>query len=300
MTVLTPTVDAWRFFVTEVAAVTRLSPSFVRLTLTGPDLATFADNGWDQRFKLVLPDVRGSYDSLPRHADWYPAWRRLPDHQQNPVRTYTVRAVRPVEREVDVDLVLHGEGGPASRFARRATVGDPLVVLGPNGEYDDVHGGLEFRPPPGHLGPTLLVGDATATPAILSVLERLPDAAHGEAVLEVPHPGDILRIEPPLGVRVTWLIRRGPSSGLSSAVDTALRRLGIRPRGDGDVPVPEAVLGQTLWDVPENVWAGGLYAWIAGESSLVTGLRRQLVRDRDVDRRSVAFMGYWREGAPAG
>jgi NADPH-dependent ferric siderophore reductase len=300
MSVLTPATAAWRFFDTEVAAVTRLSPSFVRLTLAGPDLAAFADNGWDQRFKLVLPDVRGSFDSLPRHADWYPAWRRLPADQQNPVRTYTVRAVRPVEREVDVDLVLHGDSGPASRFARRAVVGDPLVVLGPNAEYDDVHGGLEFRPPPGHLGPTLLVGDATATPAVLSVVDRLPDAAHGEAVLEVPHPGDILPVKAPVGFRVTWLIRRGPCSGLPSAVDTALRRLGIRPHCDSDVPVPEAVLGETLWDVPEHASAGGLYVWIAGESALVTGLRRQLVRDRGVDRRSVAFMGYWREGAPAG
>ena len=58
---MTATLDApaqlaWRFFDAEVATVTRLSESFVRLTLTGPDLEDFADNGLDQRFKLVLPD----------------------------------------------------------------------------------------------------------------------------------------------------------------------------------------------------------------------------------------------------
>jgi NADPH-dependent ferric siderophore reductase len=40
----------------------------------------------------------------------------------------------------------------------------------------------------------------------------------------------------------------------------------------------------------------GLYAWIAGESAMVTALRRHLVRDLGVDRRQVAFMGYWRVG----
>ena len=39
-----------------------------------------------------------------------------------------------------------------------------------------------------------------------------------------------------------------------------------------------------------------LYAWIAGESGVVTGLRRVLVKDLGVDRRQVAFMGYWRRG----
>ena len=29
---------------------------------------------------------------------------------------------------------------------------------------------------------------------------------------------------------------------------------------------------------------------------MVTGLRRQLVRELGIDRRQVAFMGYWRRG----
>ena len=40
----------------------------------------------------------------------------------------------------------------------------------------------------------------------------------------------------------------------------------------------------------------GLYAWIAGESKVVTGLRRHLVRELGMDRSQVAFMGYWRRG----
>lgn len=301
---------AWRFFDVEVAGVRRVSASFVRLTLTGPDLDDFADNGLDQRFKLVLPDGHGSYEALPRDPEWYASRRRLPDDRRNPVRTYTVRSVRPDVREVDVDLVLHGDGGPASRFAGRAAPGDRLVVLGPNRRYGDVHGGVEFRPPAGHVGPTLLVGDATAVPAVLSVLASLPADAHGEVVLEVPDPDDIgvgAGVAVPTGVRVTWLVRRRHApSGLPHAVDAALGRMAVPapvalrtakrtvspPSSEGAEP------DELVWDVPENARADGVYAWIAGESALVTGLRRHLVRDLGIDRRSVAFMGYWREGRP--
>ena len=54
-----------------------------------------------------------------------------------------------------------------------------------------------------------------------------------------------------------------------------------------DVESAQAVVGHDLQD---------LYAWIAGESGVVTALRRVLVKDLDVDRRQVAFMGYWRKG----
>ena len=38
------------------------------------------------------------------------------------------------------------------------------------------------------------------------------------------------------------------------------------------------------------------YAWMAGEAAAVKALRRAVVTDRGVDRRQVAFMGYWRRG----
>lgn len=309
MTVTAPAVTAWRFFDVRVGAVHRLSPSFVRLTLTGNDLEDLADNGWDQRFKLVLPDTSGGYDSLPRGPEWYAAWRRLPPERQNPIRTYTVRAVRPALREVDVDLVLHGDAGPASRFAARAVVGDRLVVLGPDARHPGEHGGLEFRPPSDHAGPSLLVGDATAVPAVLSVLEHLPEEAYGEVVLEVPEPADFLPGPTPVGFRVTWLVGTGRESPLPGAVGEALARLGLRAGTDdgavdGTLDRAAAVPGQEdeelLWEVPDQAQADGLYAWIAGESSAVARLRRHLVHDLGLPRSSVAFMGYWRSGRPGG
>jgi NADPH-dependent ferric siderophore reductase len=48
---------------------------------------------------------------------------------------------------------------------------------------------------------------------------------------------------------------------------------------------------------PDNR-AGALpfYAWIAGEAGVIKDMRRYLVRDVGIDRKQVAFVGYWREG----
>src|SRR3712207_8994240 len=51
---------------------------------------------------VVLPlPGRGVVD-CPLDADWYGSWRALPPERRNPLRSYTVRAARPLEREVDV------------------------------------------------------------------------------------------------------------------------------------------------------------------------------------------------------
>lgn len=296
-----PTVEAWRVFVVEVRAVRRLSPSFVRITFTGADLHRFADPGFDQRIKLVLPAPgRRGLEGVPLDRGWT-AIRELPDQARPRLRTYTTRAVRPHVREVDVDLVLHGDVGPASRFAGAATVGDVVALLGPDVGYDGDHGGLEFRPPAGT--PVLLVADETAVPAAARILEQLPVEAAGEAVLEVPHAEDRLDLVRPAGVRVTWLPREGaaPGSLLQGAVVDALSRswpqvIGSRVEPDAGPDTPPDDL---LWDVPEAVGGADLYAWMAGEAGAITRLRRYLVRDLGVPRAVVAFMGYWRKGRAA-
>jgi NADPH-dependent ferric siderophore reductase len=299
-TVLPPTEAVpFRFFPVEVARVTRLSPSFVRVTFTGDDLDKFADNGFDQRVKLLLPLADGGLDHLPTGADWYTQWRGLPADRQNPIRTYTVRAVRAHLREVDVDMVLHGVSGPASRWAVAAVPGSIACLLGPNAEFPGDSGGVDFHPPIG-TNRVLLVGDETATPAIASILSRLPAGTRGEALLEVPETGDHLLIEAPAGVRVTWLPRDGAEHGvkLIPAVQAAAAHLlgdaaGVTCADLEDVDVDEDL----LWEVPDGTAAtDGFYAWLAGEAAVIKTLRRHLVGACGVDRRAVAFMGYWRLG----
>jgi NADPH-dependent ferric siderophore reductase len=291
-------VAPWRLFAVDVRAVRRLSPSFVRITLTGPDLDRFADNGHDQRIKVIFPLPVHGLAPLPTGPDWYQRWRDLPDELRNPIRTYTVRAVRPERYEVDIDFAVHGDEGPASRWALHAAPGDALAVMGPDAGYAGEHGGVEFRPP-ADAGCLLLAGDETAVPAIAAILERLPADTRGEALLEVPYAGDALPLTAPAGVTVSWLGRDGGAPGcrLVPAVAAAAGRLLPAPAGTGPAPLPDVdVDADILWEVPDDGAAGPLYAWLAGEAGVIRTLRRHLVADRGMDRRAVAFMGYWRIG----
>lgn len=290
-------VTPWRVFSVEVRALRRLGPSFLRVTLTGPDLNRFADNGYDQRIKLALPAVDGAPGELPGGPDWFQRWRELPAGLRSPIRTYTVRAARPEAYEVDVDMALHGDGGPATRWARRACIGDRIAVVGPDSGWNGPHGGVEFRPPAG--ATLLLVGDETAAPAICAILERLPADARGYALVEVPEIGDELPCRAPAGVTVTWLPRAGAPHGsrLTPAVTSLAGRLLPVPVTSTAVPLAEVDVDRDiLWEVPDRPEGAAHYAWLAGEAAMIRGLRRHLVADRGLDRRAVAFMGYWRTG----
>ncbi|GIH93306.1 siderophore-interacting protein [Planobispora siamensis] len=295
-------ISAYRPFDVRVLRVRRLSPSFVRITFTGDDLTLFADKGNDQRIKVVLPLPDGTFSPIGQGSDWYQRWRMLPEALRNPIRTYTVRAVRQPAGELDVDFVLHGDSSPASRWATYAAPGHRAVVIGPNAAFDGPTGGQEWAPPAGttHM---LLAGDETAVPAIAAIAEALPADAQATILLEVPEAGDALPLDLAPGVRVTWLPREGTGEGarhgdlLVPAVREALRELAVSggaPAALEDVDVDAEI----LWEVPEPVSrpGDGFYAWLAGEAGMVKLLRRLLVQEAGVDRRSVAFMGYWRVG----
>ena len=298
MTLAAPPVPAYRPFAATVARVARLSPSFLRVSFTGPSFDDLAPNGWDQRIKVLLPTPAHGLRDCPRGDDWYAEWRALPEERRNPMRTYTVRAARPELREIDVDFVLHGATGPASAWAETATSGDEVVLIGPNARFPGPTGGFEWHPPTG--APRLLLaGDETAVPAVCAIVESLAPGTVAQVFMEVPDAGDVLPLAVPVGVQVTWLPRRptdAPRGGLlAAAVLGAVREL-AGPRPTTPAPEPADVdADDILWDVPVDASGGGLYAWLAGEAGVVTGLRRDLV-GLGVDRRSVAFMGYWRAG----
>ena len=298
MTLAAPPIPAYRPFPAEVARVERLSPSFLRVTFTGPSFADLAPNGWDQRIKVLLPTAGRGLRDCPRGDDWYAEWRALAEEHRNPMRTYTVRAARPERREIDVDFVLHGATGPASAWAESAAAGDEVVLIGPNARFRGPTGGFEWHPPAAAQC-LVVAGDETAVPAVCAIVESLPPGRAARVFMEVPEAGDILPLAVPVGVEVTWLPRRptGAPRGalLTTAVIGAVRDLAdARPPASAPAPADDDA-GALVWDVPVDAAGAGLYAWLAGEAGVVTGLRRCLV-DLGVDRRSVAFMGYWRAG----
>lgn len=287
---------AYRCFRVRVARRHELSPHFTRITFTGDELADFGTAGLDQRVKVVLPLPDSGLAHFPCGTDWWPAWRELPAEHRNPFRTYTVRDVRPDQREVDIDFVGHGDGGPASRWAARARAGDEVIVVGPDERSPGRELGIDWRP--GRVDTVLLAGDETAAPAIAAILESLPDDARGVALIEVPHRDDRLTLSAPPGVEVRCLPRDDAAHGqrLQAAVRGWVAH--VRPEPT-TVETPETGIddGDILWDVPEGTSLdGGCYAWIAGEAGMVRTLRRFLVGEVGLDRRRVAFMGYWRIG----
>ncbi|MBY8878517.1 siderophore-interacting protein [Streptomyces sp. PLK6-54] len=233
----------------------------MRVVLGGDDLAAVVNGGRDQRFKLFLPHPGQAAPVLPDVLDsqWYPRWRALDPGVRGVMRTYTIRGSRSEPPEIDVDFALHGDTGPASRWACRAAPGDRVSVLAP---VTEDNGGVDFRLPEG-TDWVLLTGDETALPAIAGILEWLPAGLPVRAWIQTGHPDDRTHLPTKADADVTWLLRP------RSAVD-AVRA--------ADLP------------------AGTPYAWIAGEAACVRALRRHLVGERGLDRRAVTFTGYWRQG----
>lgn len=313
---LSQAVSPYVICATEVVHAERLSPSFVRVHLASPALADFGTDGrsYDQRIKLVFPHGDGPLPTVGDGEDWYAEWLARPQAERGHMRTYTVRDVlgSGADTRLVVDLVTHGldghgEAGPGSRWAAAAAPGSQAVVVGPRRGIP--YGGIEFDPPAG--AELLLAGDETAVPAVLATLAQLEPTARGAAFLEVPTAADVASVRHPEGVRVTWLPREGAALG-SLLHPAVLSHLGAPV--DPLELAPEEVVDE-LWETPTYSASGeavdetvvhvghdldDLYAWIAGESRVVTGLRRALVKDLGVDRRQVAFMGYWREGRSMG
>jgi NADPH-dependent ferric siderophore reductase len=297
----------------EVVSVERLSPTFVRVELGGPALADFGVDGprYDQRIKLVLPDPATGAMTSTEGADesWFSTWLERPAAERGHLRTYTIRDVRGSGEQTTlvVDMVLHLEGdlvGPGSTWASTAAPGDRIAVLAPRRGFP--YGGIEFAPAPG--ADLLLVGDETAVPAICAILEQLPNDARGTAFLGVPVAADVQDVRHPAGVEVVWLAREGEEvgAGLHDAVVAHLGPPSVS-RAGATVEVTADEVDPDLWETPSYsssgeelpggpASVGGTYAWIAGESRMVTGLRRHLVNELGFDRSQVAFMGYWRRG----
>jgi len=297
----------------EAMRVERLSPSFVRVEFGSPDngcgLADLGVDGplYDQRIKLIFPAADGRLPSFEgADESWFETWLDRPEAERGAMRTYTVRALRGTgaDTRLVVDFVVHGPddaSGPGGDWGANAAVGQRVITMAPRRGVP--FGGIEFAP--GTAKRLLLVGDETAVPAVASILECLPATARGAAFLEVPHAADVLTLRHPVGIDVHWLPRDGAARGeeIHAAV---LEHLGEEPAA----PVVGEV-DPDLWETPTYSSSGedvdvavrvvghefdDLYAWIAGESSMVTALRRALVKDLGIDRHQVAFMGYWRLG----
>ncbi|HSV38738.1 MAG TPA: siderophore-interacting protein [Nocardioidaceae bacterium] len=286
-------------FDVTVASLERLSPLFTRITFEGASLVELHRCGElgprDIRVKLLLAhDGSGPAPLVPDFTDseGYAAWRALDPVERGVMRTYTVRGIHgPADAPLlDIDFVIH-PGGPASTWAENAKPGDPMLIMGPN-RASEWYGGIEWRPPTTEGTRVLLVGDETAAPAIGSILETLPSEYTGDVLIEVPSEQDFLTLATKADLDIRFLPRDDRPRGELLLGEVA--RVTDR-HGPGSEVEDVDVDSELLWEVPERA-DSEFYAWVAGEASVVRSVRRHLVRDRGIDRRAVAFMGYWREG----
>jgi NADPH-dependent ferric siderophore reductase len=294
-------IPPYKLFNTTLARKTALSPSLCRFTFTGPDLAAMATGAPDQRIKIFFPDADGRPSALPNTAQWLATYKAVAPHLRSPMRTYTIRHLRAEAAEVDVDFVLHGETGPATRWALHAKPGDSVQIAAPNAAFAGNPGGYEWSPPQG-VGRVLLIGDETALPAVAGIfdeLSALDNPPQTEAFLEVPTSGDCIALPSWPGLKLEWLTRDTSEGhpGAGQLMVKAAERVATpnRVASDDEALKDIDIDTEILWEkaIPQS---GAFYGWIAGESGAVMAIRKLLIKERGFDRRSLNLMGYWRQG----
>ncbi|WP_211239432.1 siderophore-interacting protein [Actinokineospora inagensis] len=252
--------DTLRPYRLTVARTARVTPNLLRVTLTGSDLADYRPVGPEPRCKVLLPPAPGAEVIVPDSVPFWDALNALPESLRPVVRTYTVRAARPDDHELDIDFVVHGEHGPASRWASNAQPGDPVGL----------YGCLSSFAPPADTSEYLIAGDDTALPAIAGIVASLPTGTRARVLVEVDSAVDEQPLDSSADVTVTWLHREGVEPGSGTWLYDAVRAV-------------ESIDPCT-------------YAWVAGESAAVQAIRSTLVLDRDLTKQRVYFSGYWRHG----
>nr|WP_314545576.1 siderophore-interacting protein [uncultured Massilia sp.] len=212
----------------EVARVEPLGPGFVAITFKGEALADFVSMSFDDHVKFFFDDGNNGQAR----------------------RDYTPRRFSREERVLVVEFALHGEGA-ASDWARQARVGQRMQIGGPRGSFII----------PTEAAWHLLVGDATALPAISRRLEELP-AGSRVFVLALASDADRRAFAGASAADVRWF-------DTPDALLAALDRLALPP-GHG-------------------------FAWGGGEASVMAQVRK-LLADKGIPRQATRVSAYWKEG----
>ena len=243
-----------RFRRAAVRRVEHLSRRMVRVTFAGPDLEGLTVEHPAASVRLLLPSPGTPALGLP---NWTGNEFLLPDGRRPTIRTFTPRRVDPEALELDLEIVIHGDG-VASQWAEAAEPGDSAAISGPGRGYAIDRDAPAF----------LLAGDETAIPAISQLLEALPAETPVQVHIEVAHPEPRLALPDHPRATVEWC-DLAPGASAGDALVAAVRDAGLPP---------------------------GTRVWVAGEAAAVQRIRRHLFDDRALARAQASVRGYWKHG----
>jgi NADPH-dependent ferric siderophore reductase len=248
-----------KFRLLQVKRVHAVTPHLLRVTLGGDDLHDFQSASFDDHVKVFFPAPGTDKPVLPTAGPNGPVF---PEGEPRPVaRDFTPRRFDRDARELDLEFALH-DAGPATRWARQASVGQFLGIGGPRGSLV-IPTGFDWH---------LLIGDDTALPAIARRLGELPAGTRAAVVLEVADRAARLDFATAAELHALWCYR-SDSPYRGDALLHAVRELYL-PEGEG-------------------------YVWAAGEAATMRAVRYHLCTERGVDKSRIRAAAYWREGASA-
>jgi len=250
--------------VVEVLRTERIGADFMRVTVGGDDLRRMPQHGFDHWFRMFLPREEGATSfALPNRVDLlgYLRYKRMPAATRPHLRNYTAAEFRHGDRELDIDFVVHGDEGVASRWVQRTRPGDVVALIDQGRGYDGVADAAAH----------VLACDETGLPAVAGILRDLPRDAVGVAHIEVGDAGDVRGLDAPDGFTVHWLVRR-----------------------EGDRPASLALRSLRTEELPD----GPLSVYAVGEQHMPGAARRHLVA-QGVPKERIVFLGYWKQGARA-
>ncbi|MBF8299290.1 MAG: Iron utilization protein match [Dehalococcoidia bacterium] len=247
-----------RYYGVEVRRIEQISPRLARVTLTSPEMTTFAPGGPADSIKVTFPAPGEEAPSMPgRDAEGRTVY--APEQERQPRRAYTIRRWDPQSLELDVDIVLHGHG-PGGTWAARAGKGDRLVIADPRGAY-------KIDPATKTM---LLAADESGLPAVATILEQLPSTTRAHVFVEVYDDEEEQAFASKAQVNLQWLHRRSDTEPTG--------RLLAKVLSNGGLPA----------DLQR--------AWVACEAAAMREVRRHLLMDLGMERLMVQTQGYWKHG----
>ncbi|MEM6636317.1 MAG: SIP domain-containing protein [Pseudomonadota bacterium] len=164
----------------------RISPNFIRLRLSG-DFAAFAQPGAGLHFRLLFGPKDTAWPTLDERG--ITSWPQGVENWHRP--SYTVRQVNTGADLIDIDVYLNPTGR-AARWCKEVTPGTEIALHGPSGSAARAAGWFG------------LVGDETALPVIVRILESAPREALGRADIVLRDLDDAQQITAPPGIEIAW------------------------------------------------------------------------------------------------